>query len=910
METKIEGKTLSGHIWRFSGCEFDDLRMELRVGGRETRLEPKPLEMLQVLVSRPGEVITKHELLDAVWRDEAVVEGVLTTNMNKLRDAIGDSEKKIILTMRGIGYKFTGSVQREKATSVVEEAPDISQGSPVPGREQWRLKERLDKRDEGGGVWLAEHTKTHELRVFKFALDSERLNSLKQEATLSRVLHPESSRRPEFTRVLEWNFVNYPFFLESEFGGKNLAQWAEDMGGLAAIPINTRLKIIVETAKAVAIAHGLGVLHKDLKPENILINDTKDSQIEVRLADFGCGILLSPLRLKDLNISLLGQAAEDRTGLSGTLMYCAPEVLMGNPSTASSDVFALGTLLYQILVGNFQLPITSGWEASIEDPLLREDISSAASGDPAKRISTASELAQRLQNLEIRRKRLQEATQLEKRARDAERKLEINRGRRPWIVASAAVLFVWLVTSSVLYLRAARERNRANFQMAIAESIDQFLAQDLLGRTDPMVAGKPDETLLGALKQAAPDIDRQFGAAPLIAAQLHSTIALALGRRDDTEGAVREFMASANRFVEAQGELSEDAITERLKATLALSRTFKPENLEKAKQIVAAQTALIARIHNPRPEFAVYIATARAYIAYFSSDLKEAVVQAQLANDKVAQAPSLDESSRAGLKHLLAAAYMRLGENQKAELLMKDVIATYTRLYGPQSSLLLQMKIPLAELLAHEGRFREAIELTTEAYPGFVKVFGESNDFTLQVLAIRALSESSMEQWDPAIQDEATIHVMAVKADPHGGFATVAYSDLALYQCQAGRHSQGTSTAISAYEQTKKVFASRRDFIDSTAFTLAFCFIGVGKMNEAAVLLDKIDASSVSQSQGDPSFGANLALAKAQVSLALGNRKEAGKQLASAQQVFRQLSPTPYQKRWLANVQSAWGKTV
>ncbi len=90
--------------------------------------------------------------------------------------------------------------------------------------------------------------------VFKFALDRERLDSLKQEAKLSRVLHPDSLRRSEFARVLEWNFVNYPYFLESEFGGKNLAKWAEDQGGLNAIPIETRLQIIVEAAKAVAVA--------------------------------------------------------------------------------------------------------------------------------------------------------------------------------------------------------------------------------------------------------------------------------------------------------------------------------------------------------------------------------------------------------------------------------------------------------------------------------------------------------------------------------------------------------------------------------------------------------------------------------------------------------------------------------
>jgi hypothetical protein len=232
---------------------------------------------------------------------------------------------------------------------------------------------------------------------------------------------------------------------------------------------------------------------------------------------------------------------------------------------------------------------------------------------------------------------------------------------------------------------------------------------------------------------------------------------------------------------------------------------------------------------------------------------------------------------------------------------MKDVIATNTRLFGPQSPALLQVKIPLAELLVHEGRFREANELTTEVYPSFVKVFGDSNDFTLQVLAIRALSESSLEQWDAAVQDEATIHIMATKADPRGGFATVAYSDLGLYLCQAGKYSQGTSIALSSYEQTKKVFAGSRDFIDSTAFALAFCDLGSGKTSEAASLLASIDASSVAQSQGDPSFAANLALAKAQAALAQGKRDDAGKQLSMAQQVFRQVPSTSFQKRWLAN---------
>jgi midasin (ATPase involved in ribosome maturation) len=86
-----------------------------------------------------------------------------------------------------------------------------------------------------------------------------------------------------------------------------------------------------------------------------------------------------------------------------------------------------------------------------------------------------------------------------------------------------------------------------------------------------------------------PDVDRQFHNQPLIAAQLHSTIAHSLGLRDDAPGAVHEFMAAADCYVRAEGELSEDAIVERLKAALTQSRTYSTTDLEQAKQTVAAQ---------------------------------------------------------------------------------------------------------------------------------------------------------------------------------------------------------------------------------------------------------------------------------------------------------------------------------
>lgn len=497
----------------------------------------------------------------------------------------------------------------------------------------------------------------------------------------------------------------------------------------------------------------------------------------------------------------------------------------------------------------------------------------------------------------------------EQRARSAERRLQAARTRRPWVVAAAVILTVGLVSSIALYAKAVRERDRANEQTAIANAIDQFLARDLLGRTDPLVAGKPDETLLGAVKQAMPDVDRQFRNQPLIAAQLHSTIAHALGRRDDAAGAVHEFLAAADSFVQAQGSLSEDAIVERLKAAISQSRTYATTDLEQAKQTVTTQLVLASRIRNPKPEIALYTAMARGYIAFASNDPKGASEQMQLAVDKSANLRSLDESSRTNLKHLLAATYMRLGETQKAEVLCREVIAIYSRLYGIQSSVLLQAQLTLEQILMTEDRHREAIELATQVYPEFVRVYGDSNQYSLQVLATRATSEAAIEQWDAAIKDEVAIHSIAMKSQgPLGLFSTIPFSDLGLFQCQAGKYTQGIQTARSAYENTQKAFAGRSGFVDATAFALAFCDIGGGKIDEAASLLAKIDANSISHLSGDPAFGANVALAKAQVALKQSNRGEAAIQLSTAQKIFKQEPPSSYQKRWLGSIQSEFQK--
>src|SRR5690606_23916238 len=134
-----------------------------------------------------GEVVTKDELLDTVWPGVAVVEGSLPTAVSKLRKALGERQDSIIETVPRVGYRLTCSVRIESIESPLAPRFTFAAGDAVPGRKQWRLEGPLG--DTGAeDVWLANHDKTGERRVFKFADAPDKLRALKREAALSRVV--------------------------------------------------------------------------------------------------------------------------------------------------------------------------------------------------------------------------------------------------------------------------------------------------------------------------------------------------------------------------------------------------------------------------------------------------------------------------------------------------------------------------------------------------------------------------------------------------------------------------------------------------------------------------------------------------------------------------------------------------
>ena len=915
-----------GRVWRFGGYEFEELSRELRADGRRVDLESKPLEILLQLLLHAGEVVTKEELLESVWPDVTVVDGSLATAVSKLRKAMGDEEHPAIVTVPRVGYRLAVPVYCKTVAAAPGPRLEFEVGQTVPGREHWQFVRAMEV-SGSSEVWIAENPRTREQRVFKFAADGARLKGLKREITISRFLRESLGDRPEFVRILEWNFEAAPYFIESEYCGPNLAEWAEQQGGLAQIPASLRLQLFVEIATAVAAAHDLGVLHKDLKPANVLIVPAaaaSDGQAkwQIKLADFGSASLFDPSRLQALGITNLGftqTASLDSHPLTGTLMYLAPEVLAGQSPTASADVYALGVLLYQSTIGDFRKPLAPGWEAEIRDPLLREDIADAACGDPAKRLNSAAELVERLLTLDQRQVKRNELEAATIRAQTAERKLAEARARQPWVIAAVIALTAGLAVSFALYRRAAHERDNAARQTAITTSINRFLSEDLLGRGNPFVSGKSGESLMDAIKQASPAIDRKFNNEPMVAARLHHTIARALDSRTDYPDARLEYDHAAALFHQVEGDLSQDAIIVQLQRVTLEARSYEKGSLDLAKSILDRQKTLIAELSTPRPDLAVWLASAQGMVALIQNDAKSAAENFQAALDKAEALPEFDETARLTLKQRLGFSYVRLGDGAKAEQTFRDLIAAFTRVSGADSPHVLRVRLNLAQAYMIENKHAEAIQEATAIYPEFVSRLGPDHELTMQLLTTRAQSEGSLGLWDDAIRDDMAIHEIAVrKQGPLSFFAIGTLADGSLAQCRGGHLREGEKNARLAYESSVKAFGPRAGLTGGAAYSLASCLIEEGKIEEgklderklieAGTLLKEIDSAAVAQLSGDPDWGAGVKLAQAQIAYRRHDYSTAKTYAETVTPVFTRKDAEPYQKHALETLKAALDK--
>jgi serine/threonine-protein kinase len=131
--------------------------------------------------------------------------------------------------------------------------------------------------------------------------------------------------------------------------GEDLAHRLARLGG--RLPLEDALAVGVQTARALAKAHGAGVVHRDLKPANLFLVDREDGSIHVKILDFGISKLLRE-EPSEASPAATGKKALTREGaVIGTPQYMSPEQAQGQNVDARTDVWSLGALLYEALAG-------------------------------------------------------------------------------------------------------------------------------------------------------------------------------------------------------------------------------------------------------------------------------------------------------------------------------------------------------------------------------------------------------------------------------------------------------------------------------------------------------------------------------------------------------------------------------
>ncbi|MCG3198485.1 MAG: CHAT domain-containing protein [Candidatus Omnitrophica bacterium] len=387
-------------------------------GGSPPRMEGPAVRVAESILrmARAGQILLSRPVFD-------MARGILSSSdLRSLSPVAWLDHGAYRLSVRGepigvgeVGEKFYAPLVAPENSSIATRyiSPDQESvlgwrpalNQPIPTSPAWTLVEKLGS-GAFGEVWRADNNR--ETRVFKFCFREDRVRALKREATLFQLLKGAVGNHPRIVQVFEVYFEEPPYYIGLEdCGGVDLAHWLELSGGCERVPPEVRIEIVIQIAEALQAAHDAGVIHRDVKPSNVLVigNLDRPESIQVKLTDFGIGQVVSRDYLAS---GLAGGFTETFMGTelataAGNRIYMAPEILVGKPPSIRSDIYSLGIVLYQLLIGDMAQPLGADWSKRIEDPLLAEDLARCLASEPGDRFESAGQIAHSLRALETRR---------------------------------------------------------------------------------------------------------------------------------------------------------------------------------------------------------------------------------------------------------------------------------------------------------------------------------------------------------------------------------------------------------------------------------------------------------------------------------------------------------------------------
>ncbi|HKX98570.1 MAG TPA: HEAT repeat domain-containing protein [Steroidobacteraceae bacterium] len=209
----------------------------------------------------------------------------------------------------------------------------LKPGDVIEGR--YKYIERIG-RGAFGTVLLMEDTVVDERLVLKFlnpsiANDEEMMQRFVHELRYSRkITHPNVIRIYDFLHIRGNYAISMEYFPSHTLGGEVLEG--------KPLALRRAVRLGMDVAKGMSVAHAVGIVHRDLKPANVLINE----EGVVKIVDFGVAAAQHQ-----------GDTQLTKTGyVIGSPKYMAPEQILGKKVDERADIYSLGVILYEMMTGS------------------------------------------------------------------------------------------------------------------------------------------------------------------------------------------------------------------------------------------------------------------------------------------------------------------------------------------------------------------------------------------------------------------------------------------------------------------------------------------------------------------------------------------------------------------------------
>ena len=247
-----------------------------------------------------------------------------------------------------------------------------------------------------GEVWNADDAELGRKVAVKVLKDTAHGNDIFLRRFRNEAKNAAGLKHPNIAQIFDYGDHDGIAFLVMELvDGEPLSSILERDRTISEVRV---VHILTETALGLAVAHEAHVMHRDIKPGNLLIFGDDD----VKITDFGVS-------------RGMDQTTLTATGMvMGTAQYLAPELALGKPATPASDIYALGIIAFESVVGHRPFTASNAVDiaiAQVNEPVpplpasvssgMRDLIGMLLEKNPRKRPRTAEELIKVLGALRV-----------------------------------------------------------------------------------------------------------------------------------------------------------------------------------------------------------------------------------------------------------------------------------------------------------------------------------------------------------------------------------------------------------------------------------------------------------------------------------------------------------------------------